>query len=101
MMHKFDWREVERDEYSRSEEPSFVKLTTRSYITAMGVAPDRVTDQAFTSLEQRSPKLLSGSAKDQMLALIFRTLKLTIPIHCRRFGQGAIKSVSATFFDCG
>lgn len=50
MMHKFDWREVERDEYSRSEEPSFVKLTTRSYITAMGVAPDRVTDQAFTSL---------------------------------------------------
>ena len=49
-MHKFDWREVERDEYSRSEEPSFVKLTTRSYITAMGVAPDRVTDQAFTSL---------------------------------------------------
>lgn len=36
-MSEFNWEEVEQDEYSRSATPSFVKLTTRSYITAMGL----------------------------------------------------------------
>ncbi|WP_424320854.1 hypothetical protein ACPD8N_00065 [Lacticaseibacillus chiayiensis] len=49
-MSEFDWEEVEQDEYSRSARPSFVKLTTRSYITAMGVAPDRLADATFIDL---------------------------------------------------
>ena len=101
MMHKFDWREVERDEYSRSEEPSFVKLTTRSYITAMGVAPDRVTDQAFTSLAAAVTQIAERISEGPDAGIDIPNFKVTIPIHCRRFGQGAIKSVSATFFDCG
>lgn len=49
-MNEFNWEEVEQDEYSRSTTPSFVKLTTRSYITAMGVAPNRLADATFTDL---------------------------------------------------
>ena len=100
MMHKFDWREVERDEYSRSEEPSFVKLTTRSYITAMGVAPDRVTDQAFTSLAAAVTQIAERISEGPDAGIDIPNFKASV-LSIAGGLVGAIKSVSATFFDCG
>ncbi|MTV82256.1 hypothetical protein [Secundilactobacillus folii] len=46
----FNWEQMEPSEYQRSATPSFVELTTRSYITATGTAQDHTADQAFLRL---------------------------------------------------
>ncbi len=48
----FNWETFEVSEYSRDEEPSFVDLTTRSYITAEGHATQHTSDPAFLELAQ-------------------------------------------------
>lgn len=47
IMVQFDWQIVETAEYSHDTEPSFVTLTTRSYLTITGHAPNRTRDPEF------------------------------------------------------
>lgn len=46
-MVQFDWQIAETAEYSHDEVPSFVKLTTRSYLTITGTAPTRLSAPEF------------------------------------------------------
>lgn len=46
-MVQFDWQIVETAEYSHDTAPSFVTLTTRSYLTITGQAADRTRDPEF------------------------------------------------------
>lgn len=46
-MVQFDWQIAETAEYSHDEVPSFVKLTTRSYLTITGTAPARLAAPEF------------------------------------------------------
>lgn len=43
----FNWEEMETTEYSRSTQPSYIKLTERGYLTATGKAIEGVTDSTF------------------------------------------------------
>lgn len=51
-MVQFDWQIVETREYSRDETPSFVTLTTRSYLTLEGTAATRTADAGFIAAAQ-------------------------------------------------
>lgn len=46
----FNWETFEPDEYSRNPEPSYVDLTTRSYVTAEGHATKHTDDSNFLRL---------------------------------------------------
>lgn len=49
-MVQFDWRNAEAEEYSHDENVSFVNLTTRSYLTITGMAPQKTDDPEFLKL---------------------------------------------------
>lgn len=46
-MVQFDWREAEQREYTHETTPSFVTLTTRSYLTVKGHAEKKTADSSF------------------------------------------------------
>lgn len=46
----FDWERMEPREYQRSAKPSLIKLTTRSYLTATGLAWQHTADKQFLTL---------------------------------------------------
>ncbi|MCT3545823.1 hypothetical protein EFR92_10500 [Lentilactobacillus buchneri] len=59
----FNWETFEPDEYSRDKEPSFVDLTTRSYVTAEGHATQHTDDPDFLRLSNAAAevaKTISG-----------------------------------------
>ncbi|MGF2385034.1 hypothetical protein [Lentilactobacillus otakiensis] len=59
----FNWETFEPDEYSRDPEPSFVDLTTRSYVTAEGHATKHTDDPDFLRLANAAAevaKTISG-----------------------------------------
>lgn len=59
----FNWETFEPDEYSRDKEPSFVDLTTRSYVTAEGHATQHTDDPDFIRLANAAAevaKTISG-----------------------------------------
>lgn len=59
----FNWKTFEPDEYSRDPEPSFVDLTTRSYVTAEGHATKHTDDPDFLRLANAAAevaKTISG-----------------------------------------
>ncbi|KRO16419.1 hypothetical protein [Lacticaseibacillus saniviri] len=53
----FDWRVNEAEEYSRDAQLSFVNLTTRSYLTVSGDAPEQTADSAFLGAAQALEQL--------------------------------------------
>ncbi|KRK48967.1 hypothetical protein [Secundilactobacillus kimchicus] len=63
-MVQFDWQIAETNEYSRSATPSFVTLTTRSYLTISGVADQRTADSEFQekarAVERLAQKISDG-----------------------------------------
>ncbi|MDH5108688.1 hypothetical protein OSJ82_06770, partial [Lentilactobacillus kefiri] len=53
----FNWETFEPSEYSRDPKPSYVDLTTRSYVTAKGHAAKHTDDPDFMRLAKATAKV--------------------------------------------
>ncbi|GAW98165.1 hypothetical protein [Secundilactobacillus mixtipabuli] len=65
----FNWETYETAEYQRSEEPTLVELTTRSYITAEGKATQHTADDNFILLAEAVEKVAALIADSQDIGI--------------------------------
>ena len=84
----FDWRVVEQAEYSRQAEPSFVELTTRSYLTSSGVARAHTTDPLFLRRAAAVKQLAELISQGAATGLLIEGFKAYHPYPVQAVWQG-------------
>ncbi len=83
----FNWETFEPDEYSRNPEPSYVDLTTRSYVTAEGHATKHTDDSNFLRLAGAAAEVAQTISGGPDKGIRLKASKHTGHTRCRRSGR--------------